>query len=319
MSEALRVTTIQLDGKQVHLKFEVSNAGTWIGSELKSDDPPGADFEHTFKAFLPELLKLIGCPKAWGADVEMRTIAIDYLDEDQRRVKLHALKTLEYTNSPWNWNLPYLDEPDADGNGKLPTRMVRLLDELEQHAKLFIEGRRAQVDMFIERPRKHENGQLTLEQAEHQKKLELGAIIQERRMRAALLELKPSVTTDRVVSDAELIEAIARRWDSIEYVDNDAQTTKERRWPHVHKHYYNDQDGTGVMWCGALAKDIEHPGGERETLLRFWVGIMPDLFDENITPTLVKQEILPLYRELLELPALPVEEPAKAEEEPVAV
>lgn len=131
--------------------------------------------------------------------------------------------------------------------------------------------------------------------------------IEDRRMRAALLEIAPSVTTDRGLSDDELTEAIARRWDGIEYIDNDAASKKDRRWPHVHKHTYNDADGAGVVWCAAQAKDLGR-GTAEDTLLKFWYGIAADLFDPNsVVPTLRKPEILALYRELLELPAIPVE------------
>lgn len=177
-----------------------------------------------------------------------------------------------------------------------------------------------QADAWRDRRNGNGDGQMSIEESLEGIEEEAEKRIEDRRMRAALLEIAPSVTTDRVLSDDELTEAVARRWDGIEYIDNDAASKKDRRWPHVHKHSYNDADGAGVVWCAAQAKDLGR-GTPEDVLLKFWYGIAADLFDPNsVEPMLRKPEILALYRELLGLPAFSdVVEESEPEMQPAGV
>lgn len=307
--EQPRFTRIKYDGDTVELEFFVLVGATKFASDMSSPDAPGAEFEHALQAFKADVIKLIGLPKQWQIDVVIRSVSISYKNDYQNRgVVISFIKPIERANSPVNISTPYLPEPEEGDTGVgMTPAMIDHLDQLEKLAGLYLAGKTGQVDLFKQQTRETaaENGNGA--HPPRQRDLEHEAAVQERRIRAALLEIAPSITTDRVVEDEHILQAIARRWESIEYFDPDAQDSKDRKYPGVHKHYYNDQDGQGVMWCGTNVAEFTGPGGHTITRVRFWHDIMPELFYAEVltmSPNMIGGiELVKIYRELLQLPA----------------
>lgn len=182
-------------------------------------------------------------------------------------------------------------------------RRLEVVDTLKAHTE-------EQLDIENEpkrngKRRPDEEGQMTVDEALVGAEKEAAQRIRTRRMRDVLVAIAPAVT-DRVafskLSDEEIARAIAARWDAIEYQDADAQEKKDRVWPGLYKHEFDDADGKGVLWCAVEAKEIT----DRDSVgfpvrLRFWYDIqVPDLFvPDSLMATLLAQEVVALYRELL--------------------
>lgn len=195
-------------------------------------------------------------------------------DLKKKKEQLEKLEVLEYSTRQLDTDIDLCQELD------------RLLDDqgdIVAESKL---ERRETPDPT--------NPQMSIDDALEGVEDEAAANIRRRRIRAALDEILPLVEAGTEITAAEARKLIATKLDAIEFIDIDGDKG-EQRWPGVHKLYFNDQDGTGVVWCGVSVLS----GAEGEERVAFYFDIMPDRFEPGlIMPTVRDEKLVAAFYEI---------------------
>lgn len=149
----MRFTKIKWNGEKVELRWTTHSGETLdtIEHKLVSYDPPEPEMEEAFAAFVSPVLDILELPEMYGKDLRVTGASVNWGGESDRMgVVLTCLKDLAETNAPLVLNTPHLKEEDPeDGNaGQMPQKMVRMVDELQSRAARYVNGHRAQGELF---------------------------------------------------------------------------------------------------------------------------------------------------------------------------
>jgi len=121
---------------------------TEVEHSLSSGEAPHPDFITALQGFVPEILKLLELPKGYGDELVVTSLSINY-KADRLGMVVTAKKKLAGSNAPLVLHTPHLQEAnDEETGGYLSDEMVRLLRVAGKHAKAYVEGARAQVELF---------------------------------------------------------------------------------------------------------------------------------------------------------------------------
>lgn len=150
----MRFTKIAHGEKETGLEWEemVGEHDDIIRSSLKSEDTAEEAFANAMDALVPPVLKLLQLPARYAEDMHVTSISVQHGSEirepdSKRGLVVTARKKIEATNAPFMIHTPHLKEGQADGNDVV-AEIFGLLEAIEDQAKRFIDGARAQIDMF---------------------------------------------------------------------------------------------------------------------------------------------------------------------------
>lgn len=145
----------------------VSIGYTNNGEELTlvSHDCPLPEFIKAVEALQPLAIQTLGLPKSYAgkkpevgdkeAGLPLTVTGITIVTKgDARQVLITATKVLALTPSPLNLTVPlrYMDAPTEEGASSEPygAKEVELLENVIQHAKDYINGKRAQGQLPLD-------------------------------------------------------------------------------------------------------------------------------------------------------------------------
>lgn len=152
----MRFTKIQHGEKETHLEWEelVGEHNDVIQSTLKSGDTAEAAFGDAMDALVGPVLTLLQLPEEYAGDLHVSSVSIQHGSEirepdTSRGLVVTARKKIEATNAPFMIHTPHLKEAQGQENDTV-AEIFGLLAAIEKEAGRFIDGARAQIDMFDE-------------------------------------------------------------------------------------------------------------------------------------------------------------------------
>ena len=150
----MRFTSIKSNGKRVHLEWTTpaeKDPDAQVAHTLESKQPPAPEFTAALQAFRGEVGTLLELPKSWMEQVNVTGLSINYEDDGRQGLIVTFTRPLDRTNSPVLVNTPHLREASDEETGcYLPDAMIELLKEVEIHAAAYVDGTRAQGELFSE-------------------------------------------------------------------------------------------------------------------------------------------------------------------------
>lgn len=165
----LRFLKIKYDGEEMLLKYErLNKAGQWDEYSLKSRQEPHADFIRdldNLSLIQVRMCELVEEDSEYDdLDSEMsrhdvRGISLSYGLDDSGKVVMGvtvtSLRRLDQSNAPLTLNSPHkFDRPHTEHGDEdvlIAPEDMDLIRNLCQEALSYIEGKRKQLDMFIEK------------------------------------------------------------------------------------------------------------------------------------------------------------------------
>lgn len=147
-----RFTKIKYNKGMVKLHYDsISSMGNAESYVVSSEDLPLQSFNEAFQAvgeFVAEI-----CEIATESPIEVLGVSFGYGgDAEVMGATITAKLELENSNSPLIMNTPYKpSEPYTEGGDEsvlLPVRCVKALDVLSKEAKKYLNGERAQGELF---------------------------------------------------------------------------------------------------------------------------------------------------------------------------
>ena len=121
-------------------------------TELKmtSKQAPAPEFEAALRAFILPALDLLELDKEYGENLRVVGLSINEEEDGRCGLVVTMLKKLEHANAPLVLNTPHMREymDEESDRGFMPDEMLQALKAAERAAKNFLDGKRAQADMF---------------------------------------------------------------------------------------------------------------------------------------------------------------------------
>lgn len=139
--------------KHVALKWTTTEGSSEISHELESDEAPRPEFVKALGAFLGFVLRICELTPKYGDGMEVTSLSISRNAKSGRLgLVITAKKPVAQSNSPFLIHTPHLSEASEseDGAGAFMVGMADCLDAAIEEATAYINGVRAQVDMFAE-------------------------------------------------------------------------------------------------------------------------------------------------------------------------
>lgn len=156
-----RIKSLKLEGTRV----EIIGVDTWgVGNEkewsFRCVEEPSPDMPKAFEALIPEIKDLLELPQDW-ADQAFKVLKVSWSWAEGPGVEgatMTCRADLECANSPLILNTPHLPFGQYSETGnqpEMPGKLIELLDAVKAEAWAYLNGKRAQGDLFPEpvRPR----------------------------------------------------------------------------------------------------------------------------------------------------------------------
>jgi len=277
----LQFTRIKHDGQVTELDYLTEHGDDTAKTELSSESEPSPEFLATLRGLKRPLLKFLELPVSYGESIEVRTVALKYAKGTFTSFVVTAIKPLKFSNGPLVLNTPNINIPEGDAPSCID-EMIGLIEDLVRHAAAYELGHRAQLDAFAGDDEQKENGNGRREQ---QSDIEIEISTSTWEIRRALDWIAPvrdeffGEDAEGPVSDNVIARTLLDTWEEVEYVDEDAEHTREQRWLGIFRHQllpHDKQDpyeAPRFVWC-AVRTDAAVPA--------FWYDIEPDLFLNDI-------------------------------------
>ncbi len=106
---------------------------------------------------MQDVLTLCEFPANWKDSVTVHGVSFSYSDEGVKGAVITAQRTLEHSSAPLNLNTPHKpyepynpDQDDIDQDMLLPEDTCDRLEDLDTEAEKYIDGDRAQGNLFKE-------------------------------------------------------------------------------------------------------------------------------------------------------------------------
>lgn len=272
---SIKLTKVKHTDEKVTIGYQQTGDGLHSTGEVVGEQAPPPEFEAAIKglgAFVPQICAPVLNPGEFKKSAIVTGINISYKN-DRPIYVITAKVPVRGANGPLNIATPPLMEPEEDsGEHAYRADLFKQLHEVVRQAELYLDGQRAQVDLF---PGQEQNGRRpggakALRKEEDQ----LAAKRREKEIDRALLDiarLDQIEGIDSMELDLAFVsDRVRDRFDGYAYTDE-----KGNEWEGIHRHVTNEQR---VVWCG-----ISNEGG----VSRFWYDIQPDAWDTNSSATLM--------------------------------
>lgn len=152
------VTKISWDGERVKIRFEVPREDGVDEFEMSCIDVPAPSLTKGLQALKPHVRDILELPPAYCEWLDIRGVSFSYGGEGRvMGATITALKKLKAANAPLVLNTPHLASApygdDENGTEKLlSSATVETLRELQAEVLAYVDGQRAQHDMFAGAP-----------------------------------------------------------------------------------------------------------------------------------------------------------------------
>lgn len=151
-----RFTKIKANGTGVTLQLEeVMDENNSRDVAFKSADTPHKDFTDAMAAVAKLARKILALPETYARNsFHVGGISISYSKDNAKGVVISGWINLETTNSPFFFNtphLPYVAPSESSTVPVVPKEGLVALNWLEHEAAQYLNGKRAQGDLFEER------------------------------------------------------------------------------------------------------------------------------------------------------------------------
>lgn len=115
---------------------------------FRSIEVPHPDFAAAMQAFVGPVLRLLELPAMYGEGLTVTGLSLTHEDERGTGLVVTCQKQLAGAQAPLIFNTPYLPEDGGEHGASLPSEMLVALDEAISQAREFLNGKRAQGDLF---------------------------------------------------------------------------------------------------------------------------------------------------------------------------
>jgi len=134
------VQSLKITDKFVEVRYNQQRDDSVDEFSLKVKDPPHPDLVAALAAIRPDVVGILEQPGAFAEGLTVRKVSWAWkydkdAGEQRAKVTIHATKSLQNNNSPWNCHTP-LTEPDGD--------LIDSLQMLHDEALEYVDGKRAQ-------------------------------------------------------------------------------------------------------------------------------------------------------------------------------
>ena len=149
-----RIAKVKVKDGQIII-IHVEKHGEFNEKEItfKSFDRPHEDFDKAMDALATHARTILELPKDWKKD-DMRITGVSWSQSDAgvQGAVLTGQVSLGTSDAPFNFNTPHLpfEQYSETGNSPvMPTDVIEALEKLQIQAEAFLEGKRAQADLFV--------------------------------------------------------------------------------------------------------------------------------------------------------------------------
>ena len=146
------ITKIKYDGARAELLWEILQAksDTVNKYSMESADQPTEAFKKALQALAPFVCDICEFEENYKAGMTIRGITCTYSSEKRvMGVMIHVVKKLPESNRVFPFNTPFLPEASpVEGGAELARPCAIAIRELLREAEKYINGERAQIDMF---------------------------------------------------------------------------------------------------------------------------------------------------------------------------
>lgn len=149
-----RIRKVKLDGSRVEIKaietWGIGNEREWT---LRCWEDPDPKLPAAFAALPPQVRDLLELPKTW-ADGKLKVLSVSFSWSESTEVKGASIccrADLDCATSPLIFNTPHLPFAQYSAGGEqpvMPDELIELLEEVELQARRYLDGARAQEDLF---------------------------------------------------------------------------------------------------------------------------------------------------------------------------
>jgi len=159
----MKIHKVKSKKNAITIKYDVTNGQTGDPDEFSftCHDRALPAFYEEFVRLAPQVCDICEFPDDYEANLTVVGVSFSYTETKDGEVMgavITALKKLDGANSPLVINTPYLpsqsmsDSKSASmSDGKvLPDDCIRVLEDLQVEAERYIQGKRAQTEMFTE-------------------------------------------------------------------------------------------------------------------------------------------------------------------------
>lgn len=121
--------------------------------ELESRAEPRPEFHEAMGGLIRPALDMIQAPGAWMAVATISGVSLTHEEDRGMGAVVTLLVPLECAPSPLVLNTPYLPSEDPNGAGSptLPPALQQAIERVILEAERYLDGERAQGDLFAER------------------------------------------------------------------------------------------------------------------------------------------------------------------------
>lgn len=153
--------------KSVHLEWTTkrktaSQAEELHHHELDCIEKPRPAFDTALQAFLPFLLQIIGAPVTWAENTRVTGVSLNKEEDGRRGIVITATRKCPYGAAPIALNTPHLregvDAAKESGNNFMLPGMIELVETLEGEGQAYLDGDRAQGELFESTAKKPSTG-----------------------------------------------------------------------------------------------------------------------------------------------------------------
>lgn len=273
----IRLTKVRYADETVRIGYQLAGEGLHTTSEAVGEQLPPPEFEaalNALKKYVPLICAPALNPGEFTKSASVTGVSISYKNNHPIYV-IKAKIPVNGANGPLNVATPPLMEPEEDsGEHTYRADLFRALREVVRQGELYLEGYRAQVELFG----RDESGQASRRpggaKGRRAEEDQLAAKRSEKEAERALLDIVRLDLVDgideRELDLAFVSDRIRDRFDGYAYVDQNG-----REWEGIHRHVTDDRH---VVWCG-----LSNEGG----ISRFWYDIQPDAWDAQSSATLM--------------------------------
>lgn len=147
----MRFTKIKLTKGETVLEWETDEGAEQLDShehKFRSSAAPHPDFVQAMAAFSVPALRLLELPLAYEDNLTVSGLSFTYEEQRGRGLVVTLQKKLGGAPSPLIFNTPYLPEDGGEHNPSLPAAFAHAIDDVIAEAREFLNGKRAQGDLF---------------------------------------------------------------------------------------------------------------------------------------------------------------------------
>lgn len=147
------------NAKNVHIEWQskkttASKAEELHQHQLDCPERPRPAFGAALQRFLAFALQIIGAPDTWAENTRVTGVSINYEEDGRRGLVITMSRKGPLGAAPFVINTPHLREPmdptKETGVSFFPTGLAGVIDFAAQEAQAYLDGDRAQADMFAE-------------------------------------------------------------------------------------------------------------------------------------------------------------------------